>query len=390
MTRRKYNMLRVTILSNFLALLVLISCVDTKLEDVDILFLSKLRASLRDVPRETRCSFIRRAVSEKLNEQEKEKGSHVIESDKDILAHVCDMLEAKKTFAGSSLISFLSECIQDGDEVEQQKVSDESVSEISARPDRNVSDNNDDGSGSQETLQATINGALNESPVNCCDNNDALLRLERDKYAQLFAEHQISVSEFKEAYAELISLKVKVEKLESENRLLKSERTNNNDDLTSYLNLNNKIKRLKEELRESFESSLKKELNYDLRKKELVSDLELARAKSEQCEKRIVRINEALEIHKQNLLSCLTGRAKLVAEHKDIQSKCDQQVIGLSELVERYKLKAQENEKNDKIVVELKAKIVNLKSELDVAIGKAKYCTSMLGEVYYPHKGHPN
>lgn len=71
------------------------------------------------------------------------------------------------------------------------------------------------------------------------------------------------MNKFKEAYAGSISSKVRVEKLEYENRLLKSERTDNNGDPTSYLNLSNKIEWFKEELRESFESSLKKEMNYD-------------------------------------------------------------------------------------------------------------------------------
>lgn len=368
--RHNLNMLSANLLC-FLALFVLSSGVDTKLEDIDILFLSKLKANLRNVPKSVHCGFIRKAVAEIVYD-----GRTDYRDNKDVLIQVCDMLEAKKANARSSFISLLNECIVAREGNQNVPISENSSPEpkVFSNDDGSMQQGNIDQersaipSGSSDLLEPTR--ALSEaSLINC--GRDAL-KVE-EKYAKLLMEHDISVREYKQLYAEFIGVKVKMDQLDSENKSLKSQKKGGFN-VESYTSLIDKVEKMREELRNSFEESrVKKEPNHD----RLEHELNLAKAKNEQCEKNIMRLNEALDIHKQSLQSCFTSQAKLVVESKEIQSKCDQKVI---ELVERYEMKAQENEKNVREVNVLETKIFSIKNELAKAQGNAKYCASRLDE----------
>lgn len=383
-------------LSVFLIWFVLTSCADSLLEDVDILFLSTQRARLRNLPRDVRCSLTLKTITEKFNEGQ--NNDNQVMNNGEILKQVMDMLEAKKSLARSSMVAYLSECMSimnvrkvdsNVEYSEATKTSGHLQNKgtgLKVSPTSNILNYNDieqdqrRDSAQKSVLTKNLSSqetkTFDEPQVNCHVDT---LKLEREKYEQLFVEHEISVREFRQLYAESIGLKSKLEQIEEENRSLKS--LIGRDDSTGCSKMTYRMEKLKEELKNSFEARQRNEIVHNQRENQFVAELHSIKSSLEQCETKNLELNAAGDLIKQNLVSCSTERTKLIAESKEIKSKCDQQVIGLSELVETYKLSAREA--NYKKVAELESKIVSLKTELDIARAKATYCLSRFGRVLY-------
>lgn len=384
-------------LSGFLILSALTFCADSLLEDVDVLFLSALRARLRNLPVDVRCSLTMKAVIEKFNEGQNNYNQVLDEGE--IFRQVVDMFNAKKSLARSSIVAYLSECwdgmnvrkvdsnVEHPDAIKTSKHLEDEESQLKVSPptsnilnyDNIEKDQQRDSAQNSvftEILSPLETKTSDETQLSCQGDT---LKLVREKYNQLFVEHEISLREFRQLYAESIGLKSKINQIEEDNKSLKLliER----DDSTGCSKMTYGIEKLKEELENSFEARRKNEIAHNQIENQLVSELQSTKSSLEQCESRHFELNGACDIIKQNLLSCSNESTKLIAESKEIKSKCDQQVIGLSELVERYKLSAQEA--NYKKVAELKSKIVSLKNELDIARAKASYCASRFGKVLY-------